>query len=424
MRRLSITILLLLAACRGRVVFFVAAASAPAHAAGRDTIPDSTRGSLRPAPGDSVRGPHADSLAPTALTTPPAARVLPPDTGIVRALYVNRWAAQRPERMRALIALADSTEINALVIDLKDEFGLNFGSKDPMVARNAGKAGRIPDLAAFLDTLKAHHILAIARLVVFKDTVAARVNPKHVIRQPDGSPWRDKKGLTWVDPYDRVIWEFNIRAAEEMGRAGFDEIQFDYIRFPEPYKSLPPQLYKVGKGVPKAKARILAEFLRAACPRIHATGARCTADVFGMVASIPGALEIGQQWSALAPAADVLLPMVYPSHYPSGAFGAAHPNAAPYAVVHGALTQAHRQDAKLGIASPIHVRPWLQAFTLGAPHYGAAQIEEQKRAVYDAGYDSWLLWQPASEYAGFVAALEKTTVSRKKSPPAKAAAQE
>ena len=393
MRRLSLTILLLLAACRGRVLV---AAAARTHGGVRDTIPDSTR--------------------------EPAARVLPPDSGIVRALYVNRWAAQRPERMRALIALADSTEINALVIDLKDEFGLNFASDDPMVARNAGKAGRIPHLAALLDTLKAHHILAIARVVLFKDSVAARVNPKHVIRQPDGSPWQDKKGIIWVDPYDRTIWEYDIRVAVELGAAGFDEIQFDYIRFPEPYKSLPPQVYKDAKGVPKP--RVLAEFLRTACPRIHATGARCTADVFGLVASLPGALEIGQQWSALAPMADVLLPMVYPSHYPSGAFGAAHPNAAPYTVVLGALTQARRQDAKLGISSPIHVRAWLQAFTLGAPHYGAAQLEEQKRAVYEAGYDSWLLWQPRSEYAAFVAALERTTISRKRSAPPGAAARE
>ena len=366
---------------------------------------------------DTVRDTVKDSAA---AKTKPAARAVLPDSGIVRALYVNRWASQSAKRMRELIAICDSTEINALVIDMKDEFGLNFESKDTLVSRNAGKSGHVPHLAALLDTLKAHHILAIARVVVFKDSVAARVNPQHVIRKPDGTPWHDKKGLTWVDPYDHGIWEYNMRVAEEMARAGFDEIQFDYIRFPEPYKSLPPQVFTDAKGVPKPKA--LADFFRAACPRVHAGGARCTADVFGMVASLPGPLEIGQQWSELAPVTDVLLPMVYPSHYPHGSFGVAHPNGAPYTIVDSAISDAHRRDLKAGITSPIHVRAWLQAFTLGAPHYTAEEISAQKRGVYDAGYDSWTLWHPGSEYAAFLPALERTTISRKKEFPRKAGA--
>ena len=109
--------------------------------------------------------------------------------------------------------------------------------------------------SALLDTLRAHHILAIARVVVFKDSVAARLNPKHVIRRPDGTPWQDKKGLTWVDPYDKAIWEYNIRVAEELGHLGFGEIQFDYIRFPEPYKSLPRPGVQGREGRAEAAAR-------------------------------------------------------------------------------------------------------------------------------------------------------------------------
>ena len=362
-----------------------------------------------------ARAQQRDSSTSDTIKVPehkPPARTPPGDTGIVRALYVNRWAAQSWRRMRELIALADSTEINALVIDMKDEFGQNFETTDSMVRRNAGRAGHVPHLAAMLDTLREHKILAIARVVVFKDSVAARANPQHVIRKPDGTPWHDKKGLTWVDPYDREIWEYNIRVAEELAHMGFQEIQFDYIRFPEPYKSLPPQVFKDANGQPKPKA--LAEFFRAACPRVHAQGARCTADVFGMVASLPGPLEIGQQWSELAPVTDVLLPMVYPSHYPHGSFGVAHPNGAPYTIVDSAVSDARHRDLKLGITSPIHVRPWLQAFTLGSPHYTAEEVAAQKKAVYDAGYDSWTLWSPGSEYHTFVGAQEKTTVSRKK----------
>ncbi|HEU5478578.1 MAG TPA: putative glycoside hydrolase [Candidatus Tumulicola sp.] len=334
------------------------------------------------------------------------------DTTIVRALYVNRWASQSPRRMRQLIALADSTEINALVIDMKDEFGINYESTDPVVERNAGHGGRIPHLAELLDTLRAHRIRPIARLVVFKDSVAARVNPDHVIHQPNGQPWRDKKGLTWVDPYDTTIWDYDIRVAEEMAQLGFAEVQFDYIRFPEPYPSLPPQVFRDANGLTKPQA--LARFLEAACPRVRKAGALCTADIFGLVTTVPGALEVGQQWEPLSPRLDVLLPMVYPSLYPHGAFGLALPNANPYQVIYDATSRAHERDLKLQIASSAHVRPWLQAFTLGKPRYGAHELEEEKRAVYDAGYDSWTLWNPGSLYEAFVPALEKTTVSRKK----------
>jgi hypothetical protein len=315
--------------------------------------------------------------------------------------------------MRGLIAIADSTEINAFVIDMKDEFGLNYQSADSTVARNAGAAGSAPHLRALLDTLDKHGILTIARIVVFKDSVAARHNPDHVIRQPNGQPWRDKHGLTWVDPYDRTIWEYNIRVAEELGRLGFREIQFDYIRFPEPYKSLPPQIFRDADGVSKPEA--LASFLREACPRIHRTGARCTADIFGLVTTVPGALEVGQQWEKLSPVTDVLLPMVYPSHYPHGSFGVERPNADPYAIVKAAITRAHERDLAIGLTGPERVRPWLQAFTLGKPAYGANEITEQKRAVYDSGYDSWVLWHPGSLYETFVPGLEKDVVSRKKS---------
>ena len=131
---------------------------------------------------------------------------------------MNRFAAQSAKRMHKLIAIADSTEVNALVIDVKDEFGLNIPSQDPLLQKNAGKAGVIPNVKQLLDTLKAHDILAVARIVVFKDSVAARANPDHVIRKPDGTPWHDKQGLTWVNQYDEEIWEYDMRVAEEAVR--------------------------------------------------------------------------------------------------------------------------------------------------------------------------------------------------------------
>jgi Uncharacterized conserved protein len=110
-----------------------------------------------------------------------------------------------------------------------------------------------------------------------------------------------------------------------------------------------------------------------------------------------------------------VLPMVYPSHYPHGELGLAVPNAEPYKVLHIALSRAKQRDDKLGIKYAEHVRPWLQAFTLGKPPYGPAELEAQKKGTYDAGYDGWVLWSPGSKYEPFLPALEKTLVSRKKS---------
>ncbi|HEX2779482.1 MAG TPA: putative glycoside hydrolase [Gemmatimonadaceae bacterium] len=398
-------IILVLAACtRGE-----AARSDSANGAMNDSASAASSGAA------STPAPSADASAGFAAGTH-----LKDAPATVRALYVNRWATQSRAKMRHLIDIADQTEINGLVLDLKDEFGLNYGSRDTSVSKNAGRSGTIPGLPALIDTLHAHGIVVVARMVTFKDSVAARVNPQHTIRKTDGSAWRDKQGLTWVDPYDPMIREYNIRVAEELARMGFDEIQFDYVRFPEPYPSLPQQVFPDAKGISKPQA--LADFLGAACKRINASGARCTADIFGLVTTVRGPLEIGQEWEKISPPVDVVLPMTYPSHYPRGSFGVARPNAEPEKIQRVAISKAHDRDLALKITKPEHVRPWVQAFTLGAPPYGPAEIEAQKRGIYAAGYDGWVLWSPGSKYDIFLPALEKELVARKQPYPSNNAA--
>jgi len=345
--------------------------------------------------------------------TPPVLDSLIKGTLPVRGLYVFRFGANT-RRLKHLIGIADSTEINALIIDVKDEFGLNYDSSDPMVKKNAGTQVKAHNLGALVDTIRAHGILPVARIVVFKDSVTARNNPNHTIRKADGSPWHDKKGQTWVNPYANAIWEYNFRVAEEAIKMGFGEIQFDYIRFPEPYKSLPPQVFPEQAG--RSKPQVLSEFLTAARARFAKLGVRTTADIFGLVTTVGGALEVGQKWEPIAQSVDVVLPMVYPSHYPPGSFQLPHPNADPYNVIHIAISRARERDAKMGITGD-HVRPWLQAFSIGNPKYGPHELEEQKRGVYDSGYDGWVLWEPGSRYDKFLPALEKSFVSRKKNPP-------
>jgi hypothetical protein len=330
---------------------------------------------------------------------------------VVRALYVNRWASQSKRRMAKLVAAADSTEINAFVIDMKDEFGLNYKSANPEFARNAGHA-TVANVSALLDTLKAHKIFAIARIVVFKDSVTAREHPEWTIRRPDGSVWRDKKGLAWVNPYHHELWAYNIGVAEELAKMGFGEIQFDYIRFPEPYPSLPKQVFPESGNISKADA--LAAYLKEAKTRLNKLGVRSTADIFGLVTTVGGPLEVGQYWEKISPNVDVVLPMVYPSHYPHGELGIANPNAEPYKVIHTSISRARERDKKLDITEPEHIRPWLQAFTLGKPEYGAEQLKAEKQAVYDSGYDGWVMWNPGSIYDVYMPGLERTLVSRKK----------
>ena len=313
--------------------------------------------------------------------------------------------------MAKLIAAADSTEINALVLDMKDEFGLNYRTQNPEFKKNAGTAP-MANVPALLDTLKKHNILAIARIVVFKDSVTARVHPEWTIRRTDGSIWRDKKGLAWVNPYHKELWDYNIGVAEELVKMGFGEVQFDYIRFPEPFPSLPKQVFPGSDNTSKPEA--LAQYLKEAKTRLNKLGVRSTADIFGLVTTVNGALEVGQAWEKISPNVDVVLPMVYPSHYPHGELGIERPNAEPYKVIVTSISRAHERDKKLGVTEREHVRPWLQAFTLGKPEYGAAQLEAEKKAVYDSGYDGWVMWNPGSIYDVYMPALEKTTVSRKK----------
>ena len=408
MRR-SLFFVFTLAACSASEHADQSRTPSPSDSAGSKVTVDSGRVATTAAAQPPASG--APSVA-TLPTTGSTVRGLDPNTPVIRALYVNRFAAQSRKRMSQLIAIADQTEINALVLDMKDEFGLNYDTKNPEFKKNAGTAGVVRDLVGLLDTIRAHKILPIARIVVFKDSVTARVHPDWTIRRQDNSIWRDKKGIAWVNPYHRELWDYNIGVAEELVRLGFQEVQFDYIRFPEPYPSLPQQVFPASGNLSKPEA--LAAYLKAAKARLNKLGVRSTADIFGLVTTVRGPLEVGQWWEKISPNVDVVLPMVYPSHYPHGSFGLRSPNAQPYETVKIAIDTARVRDEKLDITTPEHVRPWLQAFTLGPPAYGPEQLEAMKKAVYDAGYDGWVMWNPGSKYEPFVPGLDKELVSRKK----------
>ncbi|CAN5643886.1 hypothetical protein BH23GEM9_BH23GEM9_07030 [soil metagenome] len=337
----------------------------------------------------------------------------------LRGIYLNAYAAGSANRLGSLLALADTTEINAFVIDVKDERGIRYRSEVEL-AMELAQSGEVTirDLAALATRLRDQGVWSIARIVLFKDPILSKARPQWSIRKPDGSVWVDREGHTWVSAWEPEVWSYNLDIAEEVARAGFDEIQFDYVRFPEAYRSLPEQIHPKAAGT---RSDAIAAFLDEARRRLHPHGAVVAADVFGLSPNDPRDVAIGQQWETVLARADHVLPMVYPSHYfPTHLRGVPRPNRMPYETVFTSLGLGMIRWDRLkqaGVA-PGRVIPWLQAFN--APWvdrdypYGPEQADAQMRAVYDVGLDDWIFWHPGSRYAQIEAAFGRESVSRRK----------
>src|SRR5213082_1730954 len=326
--------------------------------------------------------------------------VLLPRAANIKGLYLNAWAFGSP-KLWQLVRLADETEVNAFVIDVKDDTGcMLYPSSVPTAQQiGANNCVRAKDARARLDTLAAHGIYTIARIVVAKDPLLAERKPGWSVKdRTTGGLWRDRIHSAWVDAYNDSVWIYSAQLAAEAVRMGFSEVQFDYVRFPdEPRERMATAIFPAHHGETQREAvRAHITLLR---NRLKPLGVPITFDIFGLTASATtGDLGIGQVWEDFINVADVVLPMVYPSHYYRGAFGLAWPNGEPYRVVRAALTDAlHRSRPLPGSAE---IRPFLQAFTLGRrlPRYTPFEIREQIRAAEDLGITSWVLWNPRSVY--------------------------
>jgi hypothetical protein len=317
----------------------------------------------------------------------------------IKALYVNAWAFGG-SKLASLVSLADSTEINAFVVDVKDDTGCLLYPSDVKVAQDIGatKCVRTRDVRSKLDTLRAHDIYAIARIVVAKDPLLAQNKPKWSVQHRDGGLWHDRIGMAWVDAYNDSVWIYAAQLAAEAVRLGFNEVQFDYVRFPdEPKEAMAQALFAARKPGETQRAGVQAGIAILA-KRLQPLGVPVTFDIFGLTASATGDLGIGQVWEDFITVADVVLPMVYPSHYYRGSYGLAWPNGEPYRVVRNALSEAIERSRPYARAATI--RPYLQAFTLGRrkPRYTPHEIREQIRAAEELGITTWVLWNPRSVY--------------------------
>ncbi len=314
----------------------------------------------------------------------------------VKALYLTFWGASNNSKtLKNILKLIDQTEANAIVVDVKNEYGStqfwtgfaqanSYGAHLKRTNRNIKK---------FIQTMKARHIYTIARIVTFKDELQALNNPDYAIKRDDANQtiWRNHDNMAWVDPFDKRAHDYTISIAEEAAKVGYDEINFDYIRFP----AKTGLLYSK-KSTQKSRIKAIESFLDEAKVRLRKYGVFISVDTYGNICWAKDDNGIGQTVESLAAHADYLAPMLYPSGFSSGSFYFDHPSEHPYDVVYRSVKTI--QDR---IPSN-RVRPWLQYFkdyTSRRKEYKREEIQAQIKATEDIGTNGWMMWSPSSKYS-------------------------
>lgn len=314
----------------------------------------------------------------------------------VHGLYISASAAGS-SLVDGLLSHVLKEHLNTVVIDTKDWLGrLAFRPKDPELKQYVSDTTVIRDLEKVIKKFHDQHIYVIARNFVFQDPSLTYQKPDWALARAGGGVWADRKGVRWLDSSNVEVWKYNVRLAREAYNRGFDEIQFDYIRFPSD-GNLKTIVYK-DKTVATPKYVIMNQFfnyldrnLRPAIP--------ISADLFGMTLWREDDMNIGQRLADALPHFDFVSPMIYPSHFPATFEGYANPAAHPYDIIFKSMAIGKKDCDKLKL-SACHIRPWLQDFNLGAK-YGANEVRLQIHAVEDAGFEDWLLWNAANRYTTF-----------------------
>ena len=322
-----------------------------------------------------------------------------------RGIYISAYVAGTPAMVDNLIAEIDRTEVNALVIDLKDDFGRVACEMDsPLVGEVGSVKVYIRDVEGLMQKLKEHGIYAIARIPAFRDAWLGEQKPEWCIRKADGTVFKDRDGNAWVNPYKKEAWDYLVEIATEAKRVGFDEVQFDYVRFCTE-KGMQEAVFDENDVQGRSRTDIICEFMAYAYEKLKNEGLFVSADVFGaIINSGINADSVGQIYGEMAKYLDYISPMIYPSHYADGNYGIDHPDIHPYETISAALADSRKELYFAGLdgSHVATVRPWLQDFTASwlASHipYGGEEVRAQIQATYDAGYDEWLLWDASCKY--------------------------
>ncbi|HWT75955.1 MAG TPA: putative glycoside hydrolase [Mobilitalea sp.] len=321
----------------------------------------------------------------------------------VKGIYVTAPIVGT-SKMDDLIQMVDSTEVNAMVIDIKDDHGKITYKMDSALAKEIGAVtNTIPDMKTLVDTLKEKNIYLIARIVAFKDPLLAEKRQDLAIKNPDGTVYRDNNGDGWVNPYKKEVWDYLVDVATQAAMIGFNEIQFDYIRFST---GLGTTDVDFGAGSANiSKEEIITKFTKYAYEKIKPLGVYMSADVFGtIISSTQDAALVGQNYSEMAKYLDYICPMIYPSHFGEGNYGIQYPDLEPYNIIRKVLTASKEQLDQIPVGEHrAIVRPWLQDFTASwikhYQKYGGKELREQIKADYSVDYEEWLLWNASCRYS-------------------------
>lgn len=328
----------------------------------------------------------------------------------VRGIYISGPMAGSPGLFQDILDDMENTEINTVVIDLKNDEGrITCNIDTPIVTEIGACKNYVQDIEALIKTLKDRGLYVIARVVAFRDPYLAEMKPEWSLHTSDGSLYRDKQGMAWVDPYCKEVWDYLVEVGTAAKEVGFDEVQFDYIRFSTD-STMKNVVYDEERTQGRSKTDVITEFCQYAYENLASQGLFVSADVFGtIIGSEIDANAVGQIYTDMAKHLDYICPMVYPSHYGPGNFGLEYPDKQPYETILGAMQKSKAvMDKAADEDDHIHnqaiVRPWLQDFTasyLGEGKYityGYEEVQQQIQAVLDAGYDEWMLWSAANRY--------------------------
>lgn len=308
----------------------------------------------------------------------------------IRGIHLTAWVSGSEKHRKIAMDLFENTELNTAVIDIKESEGHVYIDGIKIVDANRAYVVAIPDIGEYIPYLKSKGIYTIARIVVFRDGTMARKNPDLAVKNPDGTIWTDRKNVAWLDPYNKYAWDYNLQIAERAATIGFDEIQFDYIRFPTDGNTKNCRYSKPHCAAEASKT--LVGFLKEANKRLKAKDVKISIDVFGLTTTAADDMGIGQKIVEMTEWVDYVSPMVYPSHYEKGNYGIAEPNKEPYKVVCYAMEGALKRIPERKL------RPWLQDFSYGGYKYDKNAVRAQMQACYDNKVSNWLLWNPKCVY--------------------------
>ena len=342
-------------------------------------------------------------------TSDPIEVVLRPQS--IKGAYLTYYGVLDRSIRTRVLELVSRSELNAVIIDVKGDRGWITYKTEVPLALSVGAQGPavFRDVEGFLAELRAQNVYTIARIVTFKDNVLATSKPEWaIIDTRTGRPWIDNEKLAWVDPFREGVWDYNIAIAQEAVRKGFDEVQFDYVRFPTDGRLSAARYSKVNSK--DTRLPTIAGFLGRARQTLGPMGAFVGADVFGYTAFNENDTDIGQRIEELAPHLDFICPMVYPSGYHLGIPGYRNPVANPYHVVFESV----RLIKKRSSGTSVRVRPWIQDFrdyAFDKRIFGPGEVRAQIKGVDDAGGAGWMLWNPRNDYtASALRAKEKPPV--------------